>query len=123
MNGNTCDFLNAVKARHGIESDYALAKKIGITRAAVSSYRNRKSLLDDSTALKVANLLEIDPAIVLASVHAERAKKPEERRVWEAIIQKLGGAAAIVLIGIGAISAPAPAHASAADQTVQCVLC
>lgn len=116
----TIAFLDAVKARLNMPSDYALAKKLGCTHQTVSKYRVGKDFLGDTTAIRVAELLEMDPGIVIAAAHAERAKKPEERRVWEAIIQKLGGAAALVLIGIGAISAPAPAQAS---EAAQCVLC
>ena len=123
MNGNTCDFLNAVKARHGIESDYQLAKKLGFTPQMVSRYRVGKDQLSDSAAIKVANLLEIDPAIVLASVHAERAKAPEEKAAWTTILERLGGVAAIVLIGIGAISAPSPAQANTVESSgTMCIM-
>lgn len=47
-----------------------------------------QSLLSDSAAIHIANLLEIDPAIVIHSTHAERAKKPEERAILEGIIEK-----------------------------------
>ena len=114
--GTTVNFLDAVKSRRGVISDYQLAKIIGVSQQTVSRYRVGKDYLGDSTAIRVAELLEIDPAIVVAAAHAERAKKPEERRVWEGIIQKLGGAAALLLIGIGAISVPSPASAAPSSQ-------
>lgn len=113
----TCAFLDAVKVRKALPSDYALAAELGITRSAVSRLRNRKDFFGDSTAIRVAELLEIDPAIVVAAAHAERAKKPEERAVWESMIQKLGGVAASVLIGIGAMSAPSPTDAASTSQS------
>lgn len=115
MNG-TCEFLDALKARYCLPSDYALAKKLGLTHQTVSKYRLGKDFLGDSTALRVAELLEIDPAIVIASVHAERSKIAAEKAVWESIIERLGGAAAAVLLGIGLAGSPGPA--AAADLTV-----
>lgn len=107
----TVDFLDAVKARHALPSDYSLAPVLGITRAEVSRLRNRKSALGDSTALQVAKLLDIDPAQVIASAHAERAKHPEEKAVWQSITERLAGLAVCVLIGV-ALFSTAPSEAS-----------
>lgn len=119
----TCDFLDAIKARHGLQSDYALAAKLGMTLAAISKYRNRKDPMGDSTAIKVAELLEIDPAIVTAAAHLERAKKDDEKAVWNSILEKLGGLAALVLLGIGGLTAAPPAQASAGQTAEQLALC
>jgi hypothetical protein len=112
----TLHFLDAVKARHELPSDYALAPLLGITRSEVSRLRNRKNYLGDSTAIKVAELLEIDSGIVIAAVHAERAKSDAERTAWASIFEKLGGLAALVLIGIGGLTAAPPAEASTGLQ-------
>lgn len=102
----TIDFLDALKARQGGVSDYAIAKKLGLTCGAVSIWRNGKGYFDDSTSIRVAELLEIEPAIVIASVHAERAKSESEKAVWREILEKLGGVAAGVLLTIGAATLP-----------------
>lgn len=112
----TCDFLDAVKARHSLPSDYALAAKLGVTRAAISKFRIRKDPMGDSTAIQVAKLLELDPAVIIAAVHCERAKKPDEKAVWAAMLEKLGGLAALVLLGIGGLTAAPPAQASAGPE-------
>lgn len=96
----TIEFLDELEARLGGITDYAVAPFLGITRSAVSRYRKGKDFLGDSTAIRVAELLEIDPAVVLASVHFERAKKDAEKAVWKEIFEKLGGIAAAVVIGI-----------------------
>lgn len=108
----TCEFIDAIKARYSLPSDYAASVKLGMTRAAVSSYRHRRSFLDDSAAIRVAELLEMEPGYVMACAHAERAKSDAERTAWQSIMQKLGGAAALVLIGLGGLSAPSPAQAA-----------
>lgn len=110
----TIEYLDAVKARSGIASDYALAPLLGITRAEVSRLRNGKSALGNNTALQVAILLQIDAAEVIASANGERARSPEERAVWQSIVQRLGsagGLAGLVALGI-TMSVPSPANAN-----------
>lgn len=78
----TLEFIAAVKAKHGIESDYAAAKLLGVTRTTLSHYRNGKGLLGDDAALKVAELLEIEPGYVLACIAAERSKNERVKAAW-----------------------------------------
>jgi plasmid maintenance system antidote protein VapI len=106
------DFLDAVKAKTGAVSDYSLAQKLEITRAAVSKYRNNRSNLDDETCLKVARILGIDAGIVLAAIHAERAKSVDEKSAWTALFERLGGVAASVMIATTIFSNSAPVEAS-----------
>lgn len=102
----TIEFLDGLKAKYGLNSDYALWKKSGISQQSLSNYRLGKTHFDDSTAIRVAKLLEIDPAIVVSAVHAERAKSDPEKAVWREIFEKLGGVAASVVIGIAAFTLP-----------------
>lgn len=80
---STHEFLQAVKARHSVKSDYALAPLLGVTRASISRLQSGKDFMGDSTAIKVAKLLEIDARYVLACTHAERAKEETEKAVWQ----------------------------------------
>ncbi|MGY2488534.1 helix-turn-helix domain-containing protein [Cupriavidus sp. CP313] len=84
----TLEFLEAVRAKLGGASDYAIAKELGLTRAAVSRYRNGLSGFDDDTAIRVARILDIDPACVLLAAHAERTKTPEARNVFAALADR-----------------------------------
>lgn len=84
----TTELLDDIKSKHGLSSDYALAKFAGISKQAISNYRARKSFLDDEMAEKVARLLELSPAYVIACAHAERAKSDPQRRIWESIADK-----------------------------------
>jgi transcriptional regulator with XRE-family HTH domain len=83
---NTLDFLAACKARLGIESDYALAKRLGVAQSSVSNYRTGRSRIDDDVALTIADILGIDPIIVIAAANAERASSPERRARWEELM-------------------------------------
>lgn len=120
----TIAFIDELKARKGGISDYAVAKILGVTQQTISKYRVGKDYLGDSTAIRVAELLEIEPAIIIASVHAERAKSESEKAVWREILEKLGGVAASVVIGIAAYTLPAPsAYAVSIQAPTHCILC
>lgn len=88
---NTLEYLAACKKRLGIESDYALAKALGVTQQAVSSYRTGNSKINDDVALSVAEILGINPLQVIAAVNAERAKTPAQRARWTGIMEKFSG--------------------------------
>lgn len=84
---NTLEYLQAVKTRAGITSDYALAAKLGITRSAVSKLQQGGSSFSDDVALAVAEILEVHPLQVIADANAERAKTPEMRARWLSLIE------------------------------------
>lgn len=106
----TCrDYLRAAKVRLGVTSDYALAKALELTRSGVSRLQSGSTTFDDDTAMRVAAILEVNPAQVIAAAHAERARDPKLKTVWEGIAAKV---AAGVLVAIGAATiAPSPARA------------
>ncbi len=108
-------YLDEAKKVLGIESDYAMAKALGITRSTLSGYRGG-NIMDDFTAAQIAEILEIDPMIVIAAANAER-EKGERREYWEKISKRLGGIAAGFLFF--SIALPLQAIHSA----TQCILC
>lgn len=85
----TLQYIDAIKLRHGIESDYAVAKLLGVTRGAVSSYRVGRTFFDDLTALRAAELLGLNPLEVIAAANAERAKSDDARRTWTGVWDRL----------------------------------
>lgn len=123
MYTTTNEFLDQVKVRYGLKSDYALAGKLGITRSMVSGYRRGKSAFGDEMAVRVADLLELSPGYVLACIEAERSQIPAIRKAWEdlADLVKRHGAAAAVMLAV----APALALESAArlGRAAVCILC
>ncbi len=115
----TVELLDRVKTHCNIPSDYALAKELGVTQQTVSRYRVGKDYFSDSTAIKVAELLDQDPGVIAASAHAERAKTDRERDLWRGIIKKLGGLAACILLGF---AAPPPSSAQAQTAQSLCIM-
>lgn len=113
------DFVEALKTKTGAGSDYALAKTLGVTRQAVSNYRTGAKTFSDEIALKAASLLEIEPGIILAAVHAERAKTEAEKSAWKMMFERLGGVAAMVACGIMLSGFyPAESRASTESSTI-----
>jgi len=73
------EWVDRVKKHHGIESDYAAAKLLGLTKSTISIYRSRGSTLDENASISVASALGLPPAGVVLDQTAERTKTPEVR--------------------------------------------
>ncbi|MDN7873833.1 MULTISPECIES: helix-turn-helix domain-containing protein [Burkholderia cepacia complex] len=84
----TIEWLDAVKARLDLPSDYAAAKVLGVTRQRVSAWRNGRQTFEDEVCLQVAEILGIDPFEVLANVKIERSTDEARRAVWTRALEK-----------------------------------
>ncbi len=74
------EWIERLKAKRGWESDYKAAKELGLTRAALSNYKvGRRVCLDESAAVKVAELLGEKPEAILLDQYAETVKEPAAR--------------------------------------------
>lgn len=103
-------WIDRVKRECGWDSDYRVAKELGITKAAISRYRSiEDSTLSDEVAIKVAALLNIDPRVVIAGAHAKRAKTDGARKFWE----RFGTSAGVVAFVAAAAGAPSRVDAKA----------
>lgn len=79
---NTLDFIDMVKEKYSLTSDYQFFKFTGFGQSTVSSYRSQKQYLSDTHALHIAQLLSLPAPFVLACVHAERAKNQAVKLEW-----------------------------------------
>jgi len=71
------------KIKLSIKSDYALAKALGISTQRVSNIGKGSVRPEAYEALKIGEILNIHPLILLAEFEAENAKKPERVAFWE----------------------------------------
>ena len=94
-------YLDDAKKKLGIESDYALAKLTGISQEAVSRYRTGSRVMDDYTAAKLAEVLEIDPLEVIATANADREKDEERANFWRLLAKKRAAPIAAILLILG----------------------
>ena len=82
------DFTSAIKARYGIESDYQLAKLLGITRSAMSKYRTGVChVFGEDIGYRIAELLDLDAGYVLSCLAAERSKDIKVKKVWQRLAE------------------------------------
>jgi hypothetical protein len=109
----TVDFLDAVKARHRLSSDYKLGKFLGWTAQRVSVYRNGRRELDDDACVQIATALDLPAPYVMACVAAARAKSADIKKHWLAAARLLKtGTAAVILATAGLLPQNAPSASS-----------
>lgn len=93
----TQDYIEAAKKKSGITSDYGLAKRLGITKQAMSGYATGNRIMDDYTAARLAELLDLEPIEVIAAANAEREKGSARAEFWKRLA---GGRQAAGLAGL-----------------------
>ena len=95
MKGSTTTLLlDQWKKRKGVETDYAAAKALHITPAAISKWRKGKGHAEVELAAKMAGDLNMSVIEVLAAIEADRAKSPQAQEIW----RRYGKAAFMTLV-------------------------
>lgn len=101
--------LDRCKEVCGARTDADLARRLGISKQALSSYRNGHRLPDPVQCATIAGLSGLPLAQVLGIVGEARAISREEKAVW----RKLAATAALLMI----VAFPAlPGHAATLGQ-------
>ena len=95
----TSEYLDAVREKLHLPSDYALQKPMGVSKAQLSRYRNGLDSLSDAMAVRVAEILQKDAGKVLIDMHMERSKTPEIRAAWADIMEKISEGFKTLLLG------------------------
>lgn len=111
----TQQLLERYKQFHEIESDYAAAKRLGVTRATVSKWRNGGTM-DAATIAQIAHDLRIDFDAALAEVSLERPVSERDRAIWERLRARVSVA---ILAAIAAQGLMQQSDAEAAPQVVR----
>ncbi|AEG00742.1 hypothetical protein [Methylomonas methanica] len=87
------EYFEELKIKLG--SDYAVAKALGITRQSVCIIKKGGGVKDE-TAIKAAELLELDPGEVLLAAAMARSEGAV-RSAWESVSKRAGIAASLAL--------------------------
>lgn len=95
----TTEYLDEVRRRLDLPSDYAIAKVLGVTRESVSGWRNGKSPFGIESAMKIGEILQIDGHAVYAHGQIERAKNPQIVDFWKSISEKFSESFKALLLG------------------------
>lgn len=90
------EYLDAAKGRLNIQSDYELAKRFAVPRGSISEMRSGHRSVPLEVAFRLAIVLEMDPAQVVADLEQQREKNPAKRDFWTGFISR----AAMLLIAV-----------------------
>lgn len=98
---STVEYIKEAKSKLGISSDYALSKELGLTKQAISKYQAGERVMDDYTAAKIANVLEINPLEPIAAANAEREKDSQKADFWRRLATsgKAASLASLLIFG------------------------
>lgn len=95
---NITKLLDETKAKIGVETDYALAKSLGLPRARICDYYKGTRAPDEFACLKIAEALGKPLDTVIATVKASSEKDEKRREAWENYMKRLGGLAASFVV-------------------------
>lgn len=104
--------LDEAKEKAGIESDYALALKIGVKKQTISRYRKGLCTPDDYTKSRIADLTGRSLQEVIARIELENEPNEEKRKYWENFFKRLGGVAASIVFVVTSIVTTNPTEAA-----------
>ena len=88
----TCDLLDQAKQALGIESDYALAAKLDVSRSAISSYRKTPRRFDSRMCFKISKVLDLNPLLLIAYMELDRAECTSDEKCvnfWKSEVNEL----------------------------------
>lgn len=96
----SAELMDALKAKIGITSDYALAKKLGVNRARISAYRQGNEKPDFYICVKAGIFLNLDPVKIAAEIELEKEKNEERRGFWRDFLSQSTPAILIMLVSL-----------------------
>lgn len=106
-------YLELVREKLDRKTDIELARKLGLSRAAVGHYLTGRRVMDEETCLAVAMTLEIEPMKVLMAAGIDRAEKAGQKSLWEVFSKRTATAAALVIVSsVNLFLTPTPSEAA-----------
>ncbi|MFM4818379.1 DUF3693 domain-containing protein [Aeromonas veronii] len=103
-----------------------VAEELNFTTAYISDLNTGKAQVTDELAVKLANEIGIDPAEVMISLHAIRAKTPEMKAAWYDVLKKYcagtGAALAVACMMMGSLNSEPATTAHNAYYVKSCIL-
>ncbi|HGB5418513.1 TPA: hypothetical protein ACIVQF_004187 [Salmonella enterica subsp. enterica serovar Muenchen] len=82
-------YIDELKEKLEITSDYGISKHLGVTRQNITRVRNGETL-NNKKCLQIANDLGIDPLQVIATARAQNEKDQELKAFWIKVAKKYG---------------------------------
>ena len=78
----SAEFLDAIKEKYGIKTDYRLSRILKISPSRISMYRSSKREFDEDTCKLVAIELDETVEFLLAEIQAVRAMQTKHEAAW-----------------------------------------
>ena len=78
----SAEFLDALKEKYGIKTDYRLSRILKISPSRISMYRSSKREFDEDTCKLVAIELDETVEFLLAEIRAVRATRTKHEAAW-----------------------------------------
>lgn len=91
------EYFEAAKTALNIQSDYELAKRLGVGNGPLAQMKKEARNVPLDIAYKLAITLNLDPAEVVADLESQREKNPTRQAFWRSFIKHARTAAAMVL--------------------------
>lgn len=105
----TNEYLNKAIEKLGLSNDYQLAKFLNLSSGSTTLWRQGKRTIDNYTAARLAEILEIDAMEIIAAAELEREKNEGERReFWKRLAGGTKGAVLAFALAAGGIQEPGP---------------
>ena len=82
------DYLREIESKFGW-TRFHIAKELGLSSARLYQLFDTGGTYNEETAVKVAQLLELEPGAVMAAASAERSKNPEVQAIWARLAEKI----------------------------------
>lgn len=86
---NTVALLDKARNLCVPQTDYRLAKTLGIDSTTIARCRHRGGTLDNKAAHALAAFLNRDFEEVLALIELDRAKTPKQKSYWEKVAPRV----------------------------------
>lgn len=136
-NSFTRTYTRQLKEALGIESDYALAKHLQVSKTTVSNYTNGHTFFSEAVCFRVAQILNMNPAIVISAIEVDRRSGHGQKSIdtWAYIHRitrqmqagfanvKMLALLAIFSIAASALPAWAALYFASFSARVVCILC
>lgn len=84
-------YLDAAKEKLQLQSDYALAKQLGLSRQTISNYRKNHRTFDNYTCIALSEITGIPALKIIADMELARETDECRRGMWESYVKRLGG--------------------------------
>ena len=82
-------YIELLRSHTTKNSDYAIAKLLNVSRSTMTKYKQGRSSIDSDQALKVGQILGINPLVIVAECKANNSKNIDNMQHWKRLAEAL----------------------------------